>query len=177
MWGACHDYLSLVSCSYSLVIALVAVQLPVVIGHDVTRQGHVTHLAHVTHYAPSLFWPQLICPWISYLTVETLGMEGGSGYFQNVPFKIVTASLALSKLLLNTAMMCYNISLFCVNEIAWSSYACYEKWHKVLLTLDLYYFWCVPCSPGDTGCGCWCQCSTGRQSACRSQRTSSSCSK
>ena len=51
----CHDYLSLVSCSYSLVIALVAVQLPVVIGHDVTRQGHVTHLAHVTHYAPSLF--------------------------------------------------------------------------------------------------------------------------
>ena len=36
--------------SYSLVIALVAVQLPVVICHDVTRQGHVTHLAHVTHY-------------------------------------------------------------------------------------------------------------------------------
>ena len=33
--------------SYSLVIALVAVQLPVVICHDVTRQGHVTHLAHV----------------------------------------------------------------------------------------------------------------------------------
>ena len=41
--------------SYSLVIALVAVQLPVVICHDVTRQGHVTHLAHVTHYVPSLF--------------------------------------------------------------------------------------------------------------------------
>ena len=52
--------------SYSLVIALVAVQLPVVICHDVTRQGHVTHLAHVKHYA--------LCS-ILVLTPAALGLD------------------------------------------------------------------------------------------------------
>ena len=75
--------------SYSLVIALVAVQLPVVICHDVTRQGHVTHLAHVTYYVPSLLCSDPSCSgWVLIkptLQLKHLAWKEAPGIFKMSP--------------------------------------------------------------------------------------------